>query len=163
MSASTMNIISFWEEAQASSDSGYFHEAIIKFERCRVLLTKEASEQEKISKIVVQLLEKVNKELEDHYSLLGGNFYIALGVRKDCTKKHIRKSYKSFCVKYHPDKNLDINSTELFQIGQTAHEILLSDFDLKKYFPTVMVADWLKRRSNDGVMKRTSPKHNTKK
>lgn len=34
-----------------------------------------------------------------------GNYYDALGVKKDATKAEIKKAFRNLALKYHPDKN----------------------------------------------------------
>jgi curved DNA-binding protein CbpA len=41
--------------------------------------------------------------------------YKILGVEKDATEENIRKAYKVQAFKFHPDRNSDEKSKEIFQ------------------------------------------------
>ncbi len=52
---------------------------------------------------------------------------------KNISKNDIKKSYKRLILKYHPDKNKDLDTTEKFKEIQTAYEILCNDEKKKEY------------------------------
>ena len=61
------------------------------------------------------------------------DFYKILRVNKTATSEEIRKSYKKLILHYHPDKNKNSNSTEMFQKIQIAYETLSNDSKRAKY------------------------------
>ncbi len=52
---------------------------------------------------------------------------------KNVSKEEIKKAYKSLILKYHPDKNQNIDTTDKFKEIQTAYEILYNDESKKIY------------------------------
>jgi len=63
------------------------------------------------------------------------NPYIILELpeNKNISKDEIKKSYRRLILKFHPDKNKDIDTTEKFKEIQTAYEILINDEKKKEY------------------------------
>ena len=60
------------------------------------------------------------------------DYYLILGLEKNCTNEDIKKAYRTLALQYHPDrnpKNKEINETKFKEISQ-AYEIL-SDKDLR--------------------------------
>jgi Ca-activated chloride channel family protein len=53
------------------------------------------------------------------------NFYDLLGVDRDATPEELRHAYRELALRYHPDRNLNPEDTELFlEVGQ-AYETLI--------------------------------------
>ena len=65
------------------------------------------------------------------------NYYIILDVSKNSTEKEIKKSYYNLSMKYHPDKNKDVDISKFNEITE-AYNVLCgderSDYDLKSKF-----------------------------
>jgi curved DNA-binding protein CbpA len=151
MKQPTALVIELWEAAQTNSDSGRFHEAILGFERVKCILDAGTSDDDKMSRIMLELVDRVSKELTDHYALLEGNFYVTLGVHARSPSKDIKRAYRAFAIRYHPDKTiaLGINSSSLFACGKNAFEALSNESRRAAYQPKVLPSDWLRRRAVD--------------
>jgi len=52
------------------------------------------------------------------------NFYDILNIDKSATEQDIKKAYKNLAKKYHPDKNKDKDTTEMFKEINMAYEVL---------------------------------------
>lgn len=52
------------------------------------------------------------------------DFYKILNVNKNASDNEIKSSYRKLVLKYHPDKNHNIDSTEMFRKIQIAYETL---------------------------------------
>jgi DnaJ-class molecular chaperone len=61
------------------------------------------------------------------------DFYNILNIKPTATKQEIKKAYNKLIIRYHPDKNPDINSKEKFIEIQTAYEILYDDIKRETY------------------------------
>lgn len=61
------------------------------------------------------------------------NFYDILEVKKDCTTHDIKNSYKKLVLKYHPDKNIGVDTSEKFKDIQMAYEILINKDKKQQY------------------------------
>ena len=57
--------------------------------------------------------------------------YDTLGIKMDCSKEEIRKSYRKLSLKYHPDR--PNGNKELFQKISQAYDILNDPLEKKKY------------------------------
>lgn len=68
--------------------------------------------------------------LENQYKMKVGsifnmpNFYDALGVSRDASESDIKKAYRSLSLKYHPDRNSDVDAKSKFQEINEAYETL---------------------------------------
>lgn len=58
--------------------------------------------------------------------ILQKNPVLALGLRRDYNKTDVKKAYRAAALKYHPDKNADLDTSTLFTIIHSAYERLLS-------------------------------------
>lgn len=61
------------------------------------------------------------------------NCYKVLNINQNATKEDIKKAYRESALKYHPDKNQDLDTKQKFIEIQTAYEILYSDDKRKEY------------------------------
>ena len=61
------------------------------------------------------------------------DLYKILNINKNASKDEIRFAYKKLVIKYHPDKNKNTNSLEIFRKIQVAYETLMDDYKRKKY------------------------------
>ena len=88
------------------------------------------------------------RELADHIALLEGNHLVALSVRIDSSDKDVKKAWRAFALRYHPDKNTRrADTSTLFRCVQAAYEVL-SDPDLRAtYVPAVEPGAWMARRA----------------
>lgn len=58
----------------------------------------------------------------------GADHYAALGIDKTATKAQIRKAYRRYSLKYHPDKNMgDDSAAAKFTAANEAYEVLGDD------------------------------------
>lgn len=55
---------------------------------------------------------------------MGRDYYRVLGIDKDATDDEIKKAYRKMALKYHPDKNPDVNAEERFKEIGRAYEVL---------------------------------------
>lgn len=67
-------------------------------------------------------------------------YYDVLQLRKDATNDEVKKSFRTLALKYHPDKNKDPASNELFLRIIEAYEILSDETSRKKYDSTFQSA-----------------------
>ena len=64
------------------------------------------------------------------------NYYEIMGLTENATLEDIKKSYRSLCLKYHPDRNPnDQKSKDKFQKMSEAYQVL-SDENLRKDYDT---------------------------
>lgn len=61
------------------------------------------------------------------------DYYEILGVNKNSSKKEIKKAFRKLAMKYHPDKNKDVNAEENFKEINEAYEVLSNDAKRQKY------------------------------
>ncbi|KAF7631166.1 J domain-containing protein [Meloidogyne graminicola] len=87
-----------------------------------------------------------------------GNFYETLNVANNATIKEIKSSYKKLALKFHPDKNNDPKSKEIFQEINLAYhtlndEVKRKDYDLKLKNKKSIKTYYRKRKnySNEGT------------
>ena len=153
----TARAVALWEGALEHSDSGRFHDAVLSFEQAKRLLAATAVDSGaaggggggRLSAIVDELVVRVEGELKEHYALLDGNHFLTLGLRREgCSAKAVRKAYRAFVLRYHPDKTVGLcDSSALFRGGQLAYEALSDPERLAAYAPRVLPGDWLRRRA----------------
>ena len=53
------------------------------------------------------------------------NLYEILEINENASENDIKKAYHRLALKYHPDKNKDLNTKDKFQSIQSAYEILI--------------------------------------
>lgn len=71
------------------------------------------------------------------------NYYQILGLNPNCSKEDIKKAYKSYAVKFHPDKhNNDPFFEERFKEIKEAYDILINDVERYKYDSTFNKSDF---------------------
>jgi curved DNA-binding protein CbpA len=63
-----------------------------------------------------------NDYFERTLGKLAEDKYLALGLQSDCEPKDVKKAYRKFVLKYHPDKNS--HTTRIFHVIQGAYELL---------------------------------------
>jgi DnaJ-class molecular chaperone len=58
--------------------------------------------------------------------VLSADYYKTLGVKKNASKKELKKAYRKLALKYHPDKNIKnkAKATKKFEELSTAYEVL---------------------------------------
>ena len=70
------------------------------------------------------------------------NYYELLGVpARGLTNQELKKAFKDASLKYHPDKNPDEDTTELFLEAKQAHDIL-KDEKLRFAYDVYAQTDW---------------------
>jgi len=76
------------------------------------------------------------------------NYYQNLGLNSNCSKEEIKKAYKSYAMKFHPDKhNNDPFFEERFKEIKEAYDILINDTERNKYNSTYNKSDFYKKQS----------------
>lgn len=78
------------------------------------------------------------------------DYYTILGVKKDASKKEIKKAYLNLAKIYHPDRCKDSDATKKFQDINTAYEMLYDDrrrrdYDNLTYEQKVELYDTIKK------------------
>ena len=53
--------------------------------------------------------------------------FVTLGLAKGATEPEIRRAYRQLALRFHPDKNNEINAEEMFKEISEAYKYLLSD------------------------------------
>lgn len=74
------------------------------------------------------LLEKIKPSIEYSH-----DYYADLGLDKTATQDEIKKAYRVLSMKYHPDRNKDLDSESKFKKVKLAYEIL-SDLEWKDQY-----------------------------
>lgn len=53
------------------------------------------------------------------------DYFTTLGLRTNSSEKEIKKVYRELCLRWHPDRNTDVDTTGQFQLIQDVYEKLL--------------------------------------
>lgn len=99
------------------------------------------------------------------------NYYDILNINQYCDTSEIKKAYRKLSLQYHPDRNIDNNTKDMFNKINTAYEVLScsdkrgfydqklnkSDLksDLKSDFKYQLVSDLKNQQNNETVYNET--------
>lgn len=61
------------------------------------------------------------------------NYYKILGIKKNATKKEIKKAFRKLSKKYHPDVSKEKDAEDRFKEINEAYEVLYDDTKRSKY------------------------------
>jgi len=61
------------------------------------------------------------------------DYYSVLGISKTASYDEIKQAYRTLVIKYHPDKNPNINTAQKFNIINEAYNILSNPYTRGKY------------------------------
>ena len=126
--AMTSNIVragELWERGQELCDSRDVHDGLLHFLRARALLSQEARQaQQSSSGTYKMVMDKLASSIEIHLGVISANPVIALGLSRKFNRKDVKKAYHKFSLKYHPDKNLDCDTSCIFTVLQCAYDKL---------------------------------------
>ena len=115
-----------WEQGQELCDGRDVHEGLVHFLRARTLLSQEAQQmrQSSSSGTYKMVMDKLASSIDMHLGVISSNPVIALGLSRKFNKKDVKKAYHKFSLKYHPDKNLDCDTSCIFTVLQCAYDKL---------------------------------------
>lgn len=83
------------------------------------------------------------------------NYYEILEINEDASKEQIKEAYRRLAQKYHPDRNKNENSTELFKDINEAKQVLLDDNKKPEY--DLFLIDYL--LANNFSPRQKKPQH----
>ena len=67
------------------------------------------------------------------FKAVGENYYEFLGISSEASQEEIILSFRRFAQKWHPDKNDDVQSSEMFKKGRNIYEVLSDPYKKKMY------------------------------
>lgn len=67
------------------------------------------------------------------------DYYRVLGLTRNASLDEIRKSFRTNALKYHPDKNKNVNSKEKFMKIVEAYEVLSDAIGKKNYDESITI------------------------
>ena len=121
-----------WEKGEGHFKNGDIIESILSYQRAKQLFTAEnngtasaprasGSAQKNLGDILQKILLRIDTALLQ----LQENPVATLGLLRGFDKSDVKKAYRRCALKYHPDKNLDCDSSCVFTAIQAAYEELL--------------------------------------
>lgn len=133
-----------WQDGESLAKEKQYHEALLNYQRAKTLLIKESAamfdgvqqKDKKASKLLGDIMEQLQTGISKITSTLASNHQLALGLSYGFSKTDVKKAYRKYALKYHPDKNADCDTTSIFTVIQAAYENLSSSA------PTVGIADY---------------------
>ena len=147
MSAEVSRIKEVWQQGERLSLDGQHPEALLHFQRAKALLLVESkalfgsddvlqfsnnavsgkggSTSKLMGDILTQLTGSINRDVK----LMNANPVHALGLKRGFTKADVKKAYRIYALKYHPDKNTDCDSSCVFSAIQSSYEKLNATLD----------------------------------
>lgn len=133
-----------WQDGESLAQAKQYHDALLNYQRAKTLLIKESAvmfdgaqqKDKKASKLLGDIMEKLQVGIAKITDTLTNNHQLALGLSYGFSKTDVKKAYRKHALKYHPDKNTDCDTTSIFTVIQAAYE------NLSKTAPTVGIADY---------------------
>eukprot|EP00596_Hydrurales_sp_CCMP1899_P000526 CAMPEP_0119046372 /NCGR_PEP_ID=MMETSP1177-20130426/46187_1 /TAXON_ID=2985 /ORGANISM="Ochromonas sp, Strain CCMP1899" /LENGTH=529 /DNA_ID=CAMNT_0007019439 /DNA_START=547 /DNA_END=2134 /DNA_ORIENTATION=+ len=72
------------------------------------------------------IMQKLTESINTGVGTLSSNPVRALGLLRGFNKSDVKKAYRKYALKYHPDKNPDCDSSAVFTVIQGAYEKLIA-------------------------------------
>ncbi|KAG5175651.1 hypothetical protein JKP88DRAFT_242496 [Tribonema minus] len=147
--AVAVDVREIWGLASKSAAAGHLHEAVLWLIRLKAILAA-GNGVPSVSKAVAL----VAAELALQIGFLRENAYVAMQIDPAlCTPAFVKKRYKRLALAYHPDKNLGVDTTELFGVIRDAFDVL-RDAGARTYMPAQSYESFMQQRQMCSALSR---------
>ena len=136
-----------WKAGEQLSTSGKHPDALLHFARAKALLLLESKKllcgEDAVqinynsittsgganSKLMGDILTKLTASINRDIKLINANPVHALGLSRGFSKSDVKKAHRKAALLYHPDKNPDCDTANIFSAVQSAYEKLKATLD----------------------------------
>jgi hypothetical protein len=118
-----------WQQGEDLAEKSEHLKALYQFTLAKAQLTlelKNSSNDASRKKLCSDILNKLEKSIAKSTGILKKNPIQTLSLKRGFKRSDIKKAYHKLALQYHPDKNQECDTSEMFTCIQSSYESLIA-------------------------------------